>query len=157
MKSWLKTVHINQVGHLRAAAYYTQLSRTIGLIVVVLSAVTSASAFSSLNSSNNQVVLAAVGIISLIATLFSSVQAFLNYPDLASKHQTAGLNYSKLRRWVEETLVCTTVALELKDKMDEIRRQIDKLDAESPVLTQSFFNQGLKIVDSELAKLRGVK
>jgi uncharacterized protein YhaN len=127
------------------------LSRFLGLVVVVFSAVVSASAFSSLKSADNQIVLVAVGIISLIATLLASVQAFLNYPELAAKHQTAGLAYGQLRRRLEETVVSIKDSDELKKEMDEIRKEIDKMEAKSPILTQRFQDEGLKIVKPDLA------
>jgi hypothetical protein len=37
----------------------------------------------------------------MIAALLTGVQTFLNYPDRAEKHKTAGAKYSDLRRKIE--------------------------------------------------------
>src|SRR5687767_11287803 len=98
LQQWLNGIKINQIGHLRVAAYYKRIGRGLGLATTLASVFISTSIFSGLSSSKNESLLVLTGVISVIAAILAGLQTFLNYPEQGGKHQTTGLRYGRLRR-----------------------------------------------------------
>jgi hypothetical protein len=107
LAQWCKGIRIFQVAHLLAAAHYQRLHRLLGVPVTVLTAAVSTSIFATMgegDSKSEGVLLMAAGIISALTAILSGVNTFLNYAELAAKHQAAGNKYGKLRRRVDEIM-----------------------------------------------------
>ncbi|HEY3419827.1 MAG TPA: SLATT domain-containing protein [Methanomassiliicoccales archaeon] len=152
--SWLKGVKIQQIGHLRAAAYYEHMGFVLGFIVTILTVIIGSSAFVSLSSAKNDALLIVTGIISIVAAILAALQTFLKFPEIAGKHQTAGLRYGKLRHHIDEIIVCVASSEELKKELKSIRNEWDQIDEEMPPLSQHFVDVAMKIVSPLTAKRR---
>jgi hypothetical protein len=125
------------------------------LPVTIFSILIGTTIFATLGSSKSQEFLIAAGIISMIAAVLSGIQTFLNYPELAAKHQSAGCKFGELRRRIEELIVVTKDPMELEKAIGEIRCEWNALDKESPELPQQFHDDALKIVKPLLIDKRG--
>jgi hypothetical protein len=148
---WLNGIKIAQISHIRATNYYNRIGRFLGIAITIASTLVSTSIFSSLTASQNPTLLIITGTISIFAAIFSGLQTFLNYPELAAKHRTASLRYSQLRRYVEEIL--TDDAL-IPQAIKEIRTQWSQIEDESPDVPSRFHETALKFVKPELSQQR---
>ena len=102
LSQWHNGIRILQIGHLRAAARYHLRHKWLGIPATILSIVVGTSVFASLSSpKDHSAVGIGVGLVSVMVAVLTGLQTFLNYPDLASKHQLAGVKYGSLRRRVE--------------------------------------------------------
>jgi hypothetical protein len=154
LEQWLNGIKIDHVAHLRAAAYYKRANRLLGIPATILAIIIGTSIYGVLSSSNNPQILLFVGAVSILAAVLSGLQTFLNYPELAQKHQTAGAKFGRLRRRVEEILSIKREPDQLESVLTEVRLAWDQLIEESPDVPQRFHDQALSIVKPELSKVR---
>ena len=64
---WLKGIRIDHIAYSRAATYYSQRSRGLGLVVTVLSVLVGTSLFTGLSSPTNlKVVVLIAGVVSAV-------------------------------------------------------------------------------------------
>ena len=156
LNQWLNGIKINDIAHRRAAAYYKNLGRVLGIPVTVFTIVTGTIIFSTLGSSENDQILLVVGFISLIAAIMSGLQTFLNYEELSVRHQASGIKYGYLRRHVDEILCFSHDPEQLQKIMQEIREEWNRIEEESPTIPQRFHDKALKFVKRDLAEERGL-
>lgn len=119
----------------------------MGIPTVILTAVVGASAFGALQKSEalpfwGQAIIIFV---SLAATTGSTLQAFLRFAESSEKHRAASAKYSALERDIRMFLASVS-SLENKDKavreyVDTVKRQLDRLEQETPILPQSWFSE----------------
>ena len=76
----------------------------LGIPVVILTTIVGTTVFSSIASSstNSIILLVVAGLLSVVAAVFSSLNTFLNYGELAERHRNASVKYGNLRREIEE-------------------------------------------------------
>jgi hypothetical protein len=81
--------------------------KSLGVPVVILSAVVGTTAFASLATfgKTNQVIGVITGILSLCAAVLSGLQTFMNYGSLAQKHNQAASNCHDLVRAIDRLLL----------------------------------------------------
>lgn len=148
LASWRNGIRIAQIAHLRAAAHYQRLHRLLGVPVTVLTAVVSTSIFASMGEAKNERILIAAGIISALTAILSGVQTFLNYTELAMKHQAAGAKYGKLRRRVDEIMELGYTEDKREAIFNEVRKAWNKIENESPTVVQRYVDQAKKMVET---------
>ena len=148
MRNWQKNIRLYQIAHLRASASCSSSGRLLGLLVTVFSVIVGTSIFASLNSSDSRGILILVGIISLAATVLSAIHNFLNFGERTEKHQAAGIKYGGLRRRIDESLVTITQEDQMEKEISEIRKELDQLEQEAPVVPQKFIDQAAKKVSA---------
>ena len=148
LEQWLKGIRIENIANYRAAAYYNQRSRALGLAVTVLSVAAGTTLFTSLASSASVWILAITGLISALAAVLAGAQTFLNYAQLAEKSHTTAINYGVLRHKLEEALASATGSNELKTAMDDIRKQWDQLATDAPTIPEQIYAEAEQSVDS---------
>jgi hypothetical protein len=146
LQQWHNGVRLAQVSHARAAARYDQLHQILGLSVTVISVIVGTSVFSTLSSTNNTWILGIVGAISVVAAILSGIQTFLNYGQVAAKHQSAANKYGKIRRRIEELLNMADAPAEMNSLVKAIREDWDILEDEAPTVPQRFHDVARDIV-----------
>jgi len=127
LEPWLNGIAIDHVAHQGAAAAYRRAHRLSGIPVTILAMLISTSVFASLSVSNNPRILLVVGAVSILTAVLSGLQTFLNYPELAQKHQSSGVKFGRLRRRVEEVLSIKREPNQLESVLTEIRVAWDQL------------------------------
>jgi len=151
MHRWQKDIRMYQIAHLRTSARSSTAGRLLGLIVTIFSVIVGTSIFASLNSSNSQAILITVGVISLVATVISGVNSFLNYGERTERHQAAGIKYGSLRRRIDECLATMTDD-QLKEEIKTIRSAVDQLEQESPVIPQKYIDEATRHISASSSK-----
>lgn len=154
--TWLNGVTIAHVAHCKLSADYKQRGRMLGLIVTIISTIVGTSIFGAINLSNNQLVLAIAGLISVMAAILSGVNTFLNYSDLTSAHYDASKKYGKLRRQIEKIKACTNDSNSLDQAIKDIKAQWDALNEETPVIPERSYNAAQKLVNNPKAGHRWI-
>lgn len=149
-QEWLKGIRVVHVAQSRAAAYYSQRSRGLGLAVTLLSALAGTSLFAGLSSSSFTTVAIVAGGVSAIVAVLSAAQTFLNYGELSQKAHAASLKYGTLRREFEEGLVFATDEGKRQALMDKVWKEWDQVDQEAPTIPNRIYNDSLNYVDERL-------
>jgi hypothetical protein len=147
-RQWSKGIRIAQIAHLRAAAYYQRMHQLLGIPVTVLTAVVGTSIFASIGESERKELLIAAGMTSALAAILSGVQTFLNFSELAVKHQGAGSKYGKLRRRVDEIMAVGYANGGFEALLHEVRDEWNRIEEESPTVAQRYMDQAVAIVRS---------
>ena len=142
LKKWQLAIRICHKAHIRSAAFMNRKNRALGISVVILSTIVGTSVFATLDSSPEVWVKILVGILSVAAAVFAGLQTFLNYSEKEEMHKQASQKYGSLRRELEELLVFPNGDKNSsKDYLKNIRATWDKIDSESPSLSQKLYDK----------------
>ena len=155
IRQWQRNIRLNQIAHLRTSASCSSTGRLLGLLVTIFSVVVGTSIFASLNSSDSRAILIIVGIVSVAATVLSAIHSFLNYGERTERHQSAGIKYGVLRRRIDEDLVTITKEDQLEKEINEIRKELDKLEQEAPVVPQKYIDKARALITLNQDKYAG--
>ncbi len=131
ISEWITDAHILLKCHLSMAESTRRKHRNIGIISAVLSAIVGSSIFASLGEENmSKVIIITTGLISLSATILTSILAFLKLPEIANQYHNSGNEYAAVRKEMQFLLTFEASEDEyvkneikrLKIKWDEIRK-----------------------------------
>ncbi|MCK8520641.1 SLATT domain-containing protein [Aquimarina sp. D1M17] len=129
--NWIEDAQILLTCHLSMAESTRRKHRNIGILSAVLSAIVGSSIFASLGQDNtDRTLVVLTGLISLIATILTSVLAFLKLPEIANQYHNSGNDYAAIRKELEFLLLFKTddnkqvenEIKRLKIKWDDIRK-----------------------------------
>lgn len=141
LKDWQVGVRIFHVAHSKAASHYSRKHKTFGVVVIALTTIVGTTTFTSLETSLPPYAQILVGMISVTAVVFASLQTFLNYEGVAEKHRAAALKYGVLRRKLETILAAEpTDANVLHQFAETFRKEWDAVDSEGQILPQRFYD-----------------
>jgi len=143
--SWHLRVAAAEHGHRLMADRLRRRYLLLGISVVVLTTLVGTSAFASISKAQGNsiqgfeidpdIVLLAVGTISVLAAVLSSLQTFLRYATRAEGHRIAALRYETLRRDMATTLALPREARGQPDRaLDSARQRMDRYAKESPTI-----------------------
>lgn len=143
--SWHRRVAAAEHGHRQMADRLRRRYLLLGIPVVVFTTLVGASAFASISKAQGNsiqgldidpdIVLVAVGTISVLAAVLSSLQTFLRYATRAEGHRIAALRYETLRRDMATTLALPGEARGQPDRdLDSVRQRMDRYAKESPTI-----------------------
>lgn len=118
-------------GHLVAARIWSNFHLTLGLIMVVITAIAAALAMSAFDEKH-----VAAGLLYILAAVFSAVLTFLNANERAGSHLNAGNHYDSLMNRVRVfwTIGCWQgdTDAELASKLQALAGDKDRLNLGSP-------------------------
>ena len=134
---WHQRTVVTQNLHYRAAMYFQKRNLLLGAPVIVLTAVVGTSVFAALKQQPEFIIQVAIGVLSITATVLSSLQTFLAYGDRAEKHRLAGARYGAVGRKLESMLASEIAPGEMK----EVRESLDSLALECPHLPDILFRK----------------
>ena len=150
---WHRGMRILELGHHTAAAHFTRRQRLLGIPVVIVSTVVGTTVFATISSSPHPAAQILVGILSVTAGILSSLQTFLNFPELAEKHKIAAVKYGGLRREIEQVgTFASSGSDQLQTFFESFRTRWDALDEDSPSIPMSIYRQTVAIVEAEKAR-----
>lgn len=135
--AWVRRTRENQTAHYLMAQSLSRYDRWFGVPAIVISALVGISAFSSIAAEviPNYAKIA-VGCLSVLAGVLTSLQTFFKFSERSEKHNTAGIRYGCLRRKLEY--------LHIQEKIDKkvlegLLQELDKLAEDSPHVPASIF------------------
>lgn len=133
-------------GHFNAAEWWKRFHLSVGVPMVLLSAIAGAAALSRFDP--NHVI---AGILSIIIATLSGVITFLNPNERKSSHLSAGNHYAALQDeirifwsidcWREESEAVLT------DRLKQFSGQKDRLNQSSPQIPSSSYRKARKGID----------
>jgi hypothetical protein len=153
---WYRRVCAAEQGHRRRAGAYNRRHLWLGIPVVVFSTIVGTSVFASLQDSQVHYfgLRVAIGVVSVLAAVLSSLQTFLGYAQRSERHRIASLRYESLRRAMEPKLATPSGARgDANAALQDVRAKLDRYGKESPqigvkmwsALEKEFGVQGVSI------------
>jgi len=128
LERWLRNTKRSQIANYDAANYYSSINTRLGIPAVILSAIVGTSVFATLQSSIALWIRIVVGIFSVIAAVFSSLQTFLKSDERASKHRSSAAEYGTIKRDIDELLVMHKESeQDFNERISRIRDRMDNL------------------------------
>jgi hypothetical protein len=131
-------------GHYRVAELLARGHIVLGSLVVVLSAATATSLFSSLAESDPRMSILQA-ICSAAVAILASIQTFWKLSERAEAHKAAGAAYGEMRRSIEVLLVQLELGSlgtdEGADKFSAIAESLHGLAATSPHLPSRYYER----------------
>ena len=142
LENWHLAIRICHKAHIKAAAGLIRSNRRFGVPVVILSTVTGATVFATLESSPDTRIRILVGLISVTAGVLAGLQTFLGHADRADTHRVAAQRYGSVRREIEEVLhTCDDLSMLPEGYLADIRKRWDEIDRDSPSLSQELYER----------------
>lgn len=128
IEDWIEDAKILLKCYLSEANKLKRQNRIIGIVSAIFSAIVGSSIFVSLgeNKTNFTLVILA-GLISISATILTSIMAFLKLPEIANQCHNSGNQYAEIRKELELLLTFSdtkTIEQEIviiKNKWNDIR------------------------------------
>jgi hypothetical protein len=136
--SWHRRVAAAEYGHRLMSDRMRNRHLALGIPVVVLTTIVGTSVFASLQDPGVPTALAvAVGSLSLLAAVLSSLQTFMRYALRSDGHRIAAIRYETLRRDMAEVLAMPrTARADPGRELDSVRARLDRYAKESPLIGQ---------------------
>ncbi len=161
VSQWQRGLRIRHISHAKSHSRYNKWNRIVGFGSAVLSALVATAIFSSssdggeattneaieaLNEERSVMLIA--GIISILATLFSSAASFLKLGELAAQHNLAVASYGQLRRDLELEIVQGIDDADM-EKLQAINARWSELEQNTPAIPSSIFEMAKRQVSGE--------
>ncbi len=135
---WIMRARESQLGHYQMAETLALRHKILGISTIIL---TSAAGLTSvLSSPPDQRVVFLIGVASLAAAVFSSLQTFFKYEERANSHMTAGAKYATVRRELEHEYASGAIN---NSAINELRLALDSLAEYSPNIPEHIFKKVL--------------
>lgn len=139
--AWIRRARESQMAHYEMANIFSARERWLGVPVILISTIIGTTVFASLST---QVVAPgtkiAVGMLSVLAAVLSSLQTFFKYSERSEKHRSAGARFGAVRRKLEVIYAQNTEAQE-NHYIATLREELDRLGEESPHVPVSVFEK----------------
>lgn len=137
--SWLRRARESQFSHYAAAARLGSFGRFLGVPVIIITAVISASAFASILAQTIPLYAKVItGLCSVAATVLSSLQTFFKFSERSEKHRMFGAKFGALRRELEILHAQEQIK---PAQLTTIRTKLDKLAVEAPNVSAATFSR----------------
>lgn len=137
LEEWLERAKQSHHSHRSAAKAFSHRNLYLGIISVVLSAIVGTSVFASLSKQIDISIQIIVGILSMLAAVFSALNTFLRYGEVSAKHATAASKYSSACRLIELQLANGYQSIN-SEELNNIRCRLDKLASDSPNVPEEY-------------------
>lgn len=130
LEEWYQRVAVTQRAHYLSADQFGARKYWLGIPAVILSTLVGTSVFATVQKQPELWLQITVGLASVAAALFASLQTFLGYSERAEKHRIAGAKYGALGRELEQLRALDATPSE--EAISEVRKRLDDLAVESP-------------------------
>ena len=138
LQAWHRRVAAAEAGHRIMAERMRRRYLMLGVPIIVLTTVVGTSVFASLQHATvPTAVRVAVGSISILAAVMSSLQTFLRYGMRSEGHRIGAIRYETLRRDVSELLALPRQSRpDPVRQLDSVRQRLDRYAKESPTIDE---------------------
>ncbi len=134
-------------GHFSASSGWAKVHLALGIPAVIMAAIAGTSALSTFDNSN---IIA--GVLSLLVMAITAVSTFLNPNKSADMHLNAGNRYNALnndtRIFREITCESEVAQDELIRMLEELSKQRDELNQNSPLIPYWAYKKGKQSIES---------
>ena len=152
---WQRNCQRSSIGNYDAANIYTRRNYFLGIPAALLSAIVGTSVFAALGKQVDTKIQITVGGISVLAAVLGSLQTFLKWGELASKHRAAAAEYNALKRFIDQILARQSNEDPIDEtEMDKIRIQMDTLARDTPELPAKIWADARKKIPLEEDRTR---
>jgi hypothetical protein len=130
--------------HAHAGRQFSKQSRCISIPSTILSVIASGAIFSTLNSCDDSdyIIKVCIGMLNIVASIFSTLQSVLNYSELSEQHKGASSLFSSFNRNISAELTLPhSDRTNPKDFLRLSRIQFDKLIESSPDIPLNIINK----------------
>ena len=135
---WFRRARESQRAHYECGAWYNRLNRLLGIPTIVLSAGVGTAVFATLDKGASGSLKVILGLLSVTAAVLSSLQTFMAFGDLGTRHKAAGARYGAIRRSLELLKVNPpTGEHEVSQELLRIKREMDELAESAPHVPSS--------------------
>ena len=135
---WEERLRRSQLAHHEAGRHYERRHKQIGIPVVIVSAVVGSAVFGTLGNSDQTAIQIVAGSLSLLVVILSSLQTFLAYSELSSRHIASATRYSALFRELQSRRSIESLEL---DYVEDFRKRWDEVDLDAPSLRKSVLRE----------------
>lgn len=139
--AWLRRARESQMAHYEMANIFSRRERWLGVPVILITTVIGTSVFASLTS---QVISPeakiAVGMLSVVAAVLSSLQTFFKYSERSESHRSAAARFGAVRRKLE-VIYAENSQSEERHYISTLRDELDRLADESPHVPVTVFGK----------------
>ena len=133
----------------QTSLYYMKKNTILGVTTIILSLIVSSSLFvqvvqylSSVQSSNSFLITIGTGALSILATVLSILQVFLNYSGLSEKCKTISARYGSIRREIEILMTNKSITEdELNKSLNRINTSMMYLAEDSPHIPEHIYKK----------------
>ena len=150
LEDWLFGARVRSVAHDKAVEYYSRLNRFLGIPAIMVTAMVGTTIFATLSEAPTKPVLVAVGSLSIMAAVLTSLQTFLGYSALAEKHKTAADKFSDIRREIEAILAGSTAKKTMNNAISVIKEKWGVVQTNSPSIPTRIEQSALSYMRKKL-------
>jgi hypothetical protein len=130
LQDWYRRARENQFAHYEAIKPLSSGNYKLGIPVALLTGLVGTSIFATLETEADISIRIAVGIVSILAAVLSSLQTFLRLSERAEKHRAVAVRYGALRRELETAIAKGGPYPE--KLVDGLREKLDSISSEAP-------------------------
>lgn len=138
--------------HYKAAENLDRGRRRIGFPAAVLSGLVGTSIFATITINPALWAKVVAGLVSLVASLLSSMQTFFGYADRSREHRIAGAAYAKLRREFDGFLLRLPTDTNRERSLEylaQLRSRLSELGDSSPLLPPGVYEAAVAEIRNE--------
>ncbi len=145
LDTWQNQVSTFEMGHYKSATSCRAFNHALGIPLVLITTFVATDFFANLkimeefSSSPKTIdemknpIFMIVSFFTIAAPIFASLQSFLKFPERANQHKQAAVEFGKLRKEIEKTIVFPLKSEEeLMKKIGEIRLGEAHISSEAP-------------------------
>jgi hypothetical protein len=130
LTEWYRRVAVTQYAHYLSADHFGARKYWLGVPAILLSTLVGTSVFATIEKQPDLWIRVAVGLASVAAALFASLQTFMGYAERAEKHRISGARYGALGRELEQ--MRSSGVEYAPETISDLRKRIDDLALEAP-------------------------
>ena len=149
--AWIRRTRESQFAHYVQATTFRRSAPILGIPIIIITAFVGTTIFSSIaDDTSSTTVKLAIGLLSVLATVLSSLQTFMKLPERAELHKSFGARYGAIRRKLEQIYAARSAQPITQQVLDYICKELDELAEEAPDVP----SKALKIAQERIRELQ---
>jgi conflict system pore-forming effector with SLATT domain len=158
LRDWESRASAAAEVHFQVAEDLSKWNISLGIPVVVLSAIVGTGVFATLTQNVDAGIRIAAGTISVIAAVLASVQTFLRFGERSERHRHAAERWSAIRREIEKARALPPEQVgDPKQLLDDVQARMDEAGDKSPAMPNRRWARALAKRERAATRHRGKK
>ncbi|MCF6459153.1 SLATT domain-containing protein [Pseudoalteromonas sp. MMG024] len=151
LTDWFRRARESQYIHYASAEYYSNKHYWLGIPSMALGVIVGTAVFASFETEATGAFKIALGLISILASVLTALNTFLDFSSKAEKHRTAAAGYSSIRKTLERIKTSEQNYINTFDnEMEKLQKELDALADKSP-------NPPKKVSKKEINRLKSTE